>query len=94
MLQTDIENEYLSYCQPVDIVYRLMNYGFCKISKLNLIGQNGSFGTLEFFLYANNKEYRFYWNIFIKDKDKILSAIDFAINNFKEISSKEQFSNW
>lgn len=71
-----------------------MNYGFGQISKLNLIGQNGSFGILEFFLYSNNKEYRFYWNVFIKDREKILAAVDFAIKNYKEIYTSEEFSTW
>jgi hypothetical protein len=73
---------------PHDIVDRLLHkkpYWFHGKPKIELIGQDNSFGKLRFDFSDQVIEY----NVFIYDRNHILDAAHFAIENFVQIASEE-----
>ena len=80
-------NNYLTYCQPQDVVGRMMRkgiYGFYHRPKVYLKGNEGEFGQL----MIDMGDRTLVWNILIKDRNKILGAAEMAILNWEKFGQE------
>ena len=80
--------KFLNYCNPQDVAIRLYarnRFWFYGNPKIDLVGENGKFGKLKFD-FGDNVIVSM--NIFIKDKEMIIDAANYAVINFKSITKE------
>lgn len=78
---------FLNYCTPYDIacsLYFKKRFWFHGVPKVELEGEEGTFGQLKF----DFGDEVIVQNVYVKDRNKILDAACLAVTNFQELTDK------